>query len=127
MPNRLEAERGSLVGAVVTPALSDRQGKRRRYLMVAVVGAIPGLLGLTFATSPVLLYASAAVLGFFLVSALPVGMQYGAEITQPAAANFVHLDTSQPPDALSVGKLVHDPGGARPNRCRQARADGNSA
>ncbi|GEN81222.1 MFS transporter [Actinotalea fermentans] len=74
---------GGLVGAVVIPALSDRQGKRRRYLMVAVVGAVPGLLGLTFATSPVLLFASAAVLGFFLVSALPVGMQYGAEITHP--------------------------------------------
>lgn len=74
---------GGLVGAVVIPALSDRQGKRQRFLMVSVVGAIPGLLGLTFATSPVLLYASAALLGFFLVSALPVGMQYGAEITYP--------------------------------------------
>ena len=74
---------GGLVGAVVIPALSDRQGRRRPFLLVAVVGAIPGLLGLTFATSPVLLYASAAVLGFFLVSALPVGMQYGAEITHP--------------------------------------------
>lgn len=74
---------GGLVGAVVIPALSDRQGKRRRYLLVAVVGAIPGLVGLTFATTPVLLFGSAAVLGFFLVSALPVGMQYGAEITRP--------------------------------------------
>lgn len=74
---------GGLVGAIVIPALSDRQGRRQRYLMVAVVGAIPGLLGLTFATSPALLYASAAALGFFLVSALPVGMQYGAEITYP--------------------------------------------
>ena len=74
---------GGLVGAVVIPALSDRQHKRQRYLMVAVVGAIPGLLGLTFATSPALLYGSALVLGFFLVSALPVGMQYAAEITYP--------------------------------------------
>jgi len=74
---------GGLVGAVVIPALSDRQHRRRRYLMVAVVGAVPGLLGLTFVTSSVLLYASVLVLGFFLVSALPVGMQYGAEITYP--------------------------------------------
>ena len=43
---------GGLVGAVVIPALSDRQHRRRLYLMVAVVGAIPGLLGLTFVTSP---------------------------------------------------------------------------
>ena len=74
---------GGLIGAVVIPALSDRQHRRQRYLMVAVVGAIPGLLGLTFATAALLLYVSAFVLGFFLVSALPVGMQYSAEITYP--------------------------------------------
>ncbi len=74
---------GGLVGAVVIPLLSDRQHTRQRYLMVAVVGAIPGLLGLTFATPPALLFVSAFVLGFFLVSALPVGMQYAAEVTYP--------------------------------------------
>lgn len=74
---------GGLVGAVVLPALSDKQRKRQRYLMLAFVGAIPGLLGLTFATTPILLFGSAVVLGFFLVSAMPVGMQYAAEITYP--------------------------------------------
>ena len=74
---------GGLIGAVVIPALSDRQHRRQRYLMIAVVGAIPGLLGLTFATAPPLLFGSALVLGFFLVSAFPVGMQYAAEITHP--------------------------------------------
>jgi len=74
---------GGLVGAVVLPALSDKQRKRQRYLMIAFVGAIPGLLGLTFATSGALLFGSAALLGFFLVSAMPVGMQYAAEITYP--------------------------------------------
>jgi MFS family permease len=74
---------GGLVGAVVLPALSDKQRKRQRYLMLAFVGAIPGLLGLTFATSGVLLFGSAVVLGFFLVSAMPIGMQYAAEITYP--------------------------------------------
>jgi MFS family permease len=74
---------GGLVGAVVLPALSDKQQKRQPYLMLAFVGAIPGLLGLTFATSPILLFGSAVVLGFFLTSAMPVGMQYAAEITYP--------------------------------------------
>ncbi|WP_197024687.1 MFS transporter [Cellulomonas sp. KRMCY2] len=74
---------GGLVGVVVIPVLSDRQQRRQRYLMIAVVGAIPGLLGLTFFTAPPLLFGSALVLGFFLVSALPVGMQYAAEITYP--------------------------------------------
>ena len=74
---------GGLVGAVVLPMLSDKQQKRQRFLMIAFVGTIPGLLGLTFATSAVLLFASAVVMGFFLVSAMPVGMQYAAEITYP--------------------------------------------
>ena len=74
---------GGLVGAIVLPAMSDKQQKRQRFLMLAFVGAIPGLLGLTFATSGFLLFGSAVVLGFFLVSAMPIGMQYAAEITYP--------------------------------------------
>ena len=74
---------GGLVGAVVLPALSDKQQKRQRYLILAFVGAIPGLVGLTYATAPWLLFASAVLMGFFLVSALPIGMQYSAEITYP--------------------------------------------
>ena len=74
---------GGLIGAVLLPALSDKQGKRQRYLMIAFVGAIPGLVGLTYLNNLLLLFASAFLLGFFLVSALPVGMQYSAEITYP--------------------------------------------
>ena len=74
---------GGLVGAVVLPALSDKQRKRQPYLMLAFLGAIPGLIGLTFAQSGPLLFISAVVLGFFLISALPIGMQYAAEITYP--------------------------------------------
>ena len=64
-------------------SLSDKQGKRQPFLLLAFLGAIPGLLGLTFAASAALLYPSAVLLGFFLVSALPIGMQYSAEITYP--------------------------------------------
>ena len=74
---------GGVIGAVVLPALSDRQHVRKPYLFLAILGAIPGLIGLTFASSLPLLFASAFVMGFFLVSALPVGMQYSAEITYP--------------------------------------------
>jgi cyanate permease len=55
-----------IIGAVVLSALSDRQGKRIRFMVIAL-----------------LLYAFAAVLGFFLVAVLPIGMQYSAEITNP--------------------------------------------
>jgi MFS family permease len=74
---------GGLIGAVVLPALSDRQRRRRRFLVLAFAGAIPGLLGVTLAGSLPILLASGFVLGFFLVSALPIGFQYAAEVTRP--------------------------------------------
>ena len=74
---------GGVIGAVAIPALSDRQRKRQLYLYVALIGAIPGLIGLTFATTSTLLFASAFVMGFFLVSAMPIAMQYAAEVTHP--------------------------------------------
>ena len=54
------------------------------YLMMAVAGATLGLVGVTFATSNWLLLVSSFCFGFFLLSAGPVGFQYGAEITNPA-------------------------------------------
>ena len=74
---------GGVIGAVVIPAFSDKQQKRQRYLALAFAGAIPGLIGLTFSTTPILLFSSAFVMGFFLVSAMPVSMQYAAEVTHP--------------------------------------------
>jgi cyanate permease len=72
-----------VIGAVVLSAISDKQRKRVRFLMLALVMAIPGLLGVTFATSAWLLYPSAALLGFFVVAAMPIGMQFAAEVTYP--------------------------------------------
>jgi len=74
---------GGLLGAVIIPAISDRQRKRQKFLYIAIGGAIPGLLGVTFAPTLILLMIAAFVLGFFLVSALPIAMQYAAEITVP--------------------------------------------
>jgi MFS family permease len=72
-----------VVGAVVLSALSDRSGRRLPFMILALVAAVPGLLGIAFASSAVLLYAFAALLGFFLVAFLPIGLQYSAEIANP--------------------------------------------
>ena len=74
---------GGLLGAVVIPPISDKQRKRQRYLLIGFILTIPGLVGLTFASSYGLLLVSAFSLGFFLVSTFPVGMQYAAEVTFP--------------------------------------------
>jgi MFS family permease len=74
---------GGIIGAVVIPAVSDKQRKRQRFMFLGIALAIPGLLGLTFATSAWLLFVSAFFMGFFLVSVNPIGMQYATEVTYP--------------------------------------------
>jgi len=74
---------GGLIGAVVVSALSDWQQKRVRFLVLGLVLAVPGLLGVAFFSTPWLLYAAAFLLGFFLVPVMPIGMQYAAEVTYP--------------------------------------------
>ena len=74
---------GGICGAIILPAFSDKEHKRRKFLIISLVCAIPGLIGFTFAPSLWLLVTSAFFLGFFLVSASPITMQFGAEITQP--------------------------------------------
>ena len=75
---------GGILGAVIIPSLSDRQHKRQRFMLLGVLLAIPGLVGVTFATSLWLLLISAFFLGFFLISVAPIGLQYVAEVTYPA-------------------------------------------
>jgi MFS family permease len=74
---------GGVIGAVVMSSLSDRSGRRVPYLALSLVVAAPALLWLTFADSLLGLNAAAFLLGFFMTSALPVGLQYAAEITAP--------------------------------------------
>ena len=75
---------GGILGALVIPMLSDHYRRRIPFLVLALAGAVIGLVVITYATGYWLLLASAFVFGFFLLSAGPVGFQYGAEIAYPA-------------------------------------------
>lgn len=75
---------GGLAGALVIPALSDRYRRRVPFILLSLAGATIGLAGVTFATTYGLLLASAFAMGFFLLSAGPIGFQYGAEVANPA-------------------------------------------
>lgn len=75
---------GGIVGAVVVSLLSDRTRRRRPFILLALAGLIPGLIGMTYGSSTWLLLLSGFTFGFFLLSAGPVGFQYAAEITHPA-------------------------------------------
>jgi MFS family permease len=76
---------GGVIGALIIPMLSDKYKKRTPFIIIALFGSTLGLTGITFATSYWLMITSGMVLGFFLLSAGPVGFQYGAEITYPAS------------------------------------------
>ena len=74
---------GGILGALVLPSLSDRFRKRKPFLIAAILGATVGLIGVTYVTVYWLLLVVAFVMGFFLLSAGPIGFQYGAEVTYP--------------------------------------------
>ena len=76
---------GGILGAIIMPLLSDHYRKRIPFITIALAGSIIGIAGITFTTSYSLLLASSSILGFFLLSAGPIGFQYGAEITYPTS------------------------------------------
>jgi len=85
---------GGIVGASIIPALSDKMRKRKPFLVLAMIGIVPGLVGLAVAGNYWLLMASSFIFGFFVMAGGPVGFQYGAEICYPA------------PEATSQGLLL---------------------
>jgi MFS family permease len=75
---------GGIAGAIVIPLFSDRLRRRKPFVVLALLGLLPGLIGMTYAAGSALLYLSGFVFGFFLLSAGPIAFQYAAEITHPA-------------------------------------------
>jgi MFS family permease len=93
---------GGIIGAVLIPVLSDKLRKRKLFLVICLAGMVPGVLGLSFAgnlgldhsSTYSLLLVSSFILGFFVMSAGPVGFQYAAEVSFPA------------PESASQGMLL---------------------
>jgi len=85
---------GGIIGASILPFLSDKLRKRKLFILIATVFALPGLIGMTFTSNYGLLLVSCFVLGFFLLAGGPIAFQYTAEISYPA------------PEATSQGLLM---------------------
>jgi MFS family permease len=83
---------GGIIGAFILPILSDRYKKRKLFLVICIIGMVPALFGLAYpdhiASQPESIYRialiSSALLGFFVMSAGPIGFQYAAEVCYPA-------------------------------------------
>ena len=75
---------GGVLGAIILPAISDKQRKRKPVVVSCMILMLPGLIGLTVFTEFVPMLISAFVFGFFIMGVGPVGFQFGAEKSYPA-------------------------------------------
>jgi MFS family permease len=97
---------GGIIGAIIVPLLSDYFRKRKLFLVICIVGMVPGVAGIALApaltgghgANPEAAYTIALIssfmLGFFVMSAGPIGFQYSAEVASPA------------PESTSQGLLI---------------------
>lgn len=83
-----------VLGSGIIPLLSDKFRNRSRFILIAILCSIPGLIGITYAQGYWMLLISSCIFGFFMLSTAPVGFQYGAEIAHPA------------PEGTSTGMLM---------------------
>lgn len=74
---------GGILGALIMSTLSDKYRKRKIFIILSMTGGavLTGLL--YFIENDIARYIVSFFYGFLLVSALPVGLTFAAEITHP--------------------------------------------
>ncbi len=75
-----------MTGCIVLPLLSDRVKKRRPFIIVDSIIAVISMIILIFARGYILNLLNGILLGFFLISALPIMLTMSAEIAGPKLA-----------------------------------------
>lgn len=73
-----------VVGCVVLPSISDRIMRRKPFILLAAAAAVPTILVIGAVKSTVLIFLVGGVMGFFLLSALPVVLAFSEETTGAA-------------------------------------------
>ncbi|MFX1562065.1 MAG: MFS transporter [Promethearchaeota archaeon] len=85
---------GGIIGAVIIPTLSDKFQRRKPFVLLSLIMAAPLTFILAYHPDYTIILVSSFFLGFFLMPALPIGLQTGAEMTQPV------------PEGTSAGTLM---------------------
>jgi len=85
---------GGIVGCVIMSALSDKYKKRKMLLIISILIATISLGIITFSADPILLYLFSFLLGYGILSAGPVALEYAVDLTKPV------------PEATSSGMLM---------------------
>ncbi len=70
-----------MLGCIVIPVVSDKIRRRKPFLLLASAGGAVGVVFLMFAEGFALNLANGMMLGFFLISALPIMLTMSREIT----------------------------------------------
>jgi len=77
---------GGVIGSIVIPGISDKIMRRKPFAIIDLAVAALMLYILAVATDYILLVATGLILGFFLMSALPIGLEMSAELVGSAMA-----------------------------------------
>jgi len=77
---------GGIVGSIIIPALSDKKGRRKPFLVGDLLISAAALVIFATGGDFVFLLLGGFVLGFFLMSALPIGLQVSAELVGSSMA-----------------------------------------
>ena len=85
---------GGIVGCVIMSALSDKYKKHKMLLIISILIATISLFIITFSYDPILLYLFSFLLGYGVLSAGPVALEYAVDLTKPV------------PEASSNGMLM---------------------
>jgi MFS family permease len=85
---------GGIVGCVIMSTLSDKYKKYKILLIISIIIAATSLLIITFSYDPILLYLFSFLLGYGILSAGPVALEYAVDLTKPV------------PEASSNGMLM---------------------
>lgn len=72
---------GGVVGCIVIPVISDKIGKRKPFLIVASLVGAASITILIFESSYTINMINAVIMGFFMISALPIMLTMSTEIT----------------------------------------------
>ncbi len=85
---------GGIVGCVVMSTLSDKYKKYKMLLIISIIMATISLFIITFTSDPILLYLFSFLLGYGILSAGPIALEYAVDLTKPV------------PEASSNGMLM---------------------
>lgn len=77
---------GGIIGSIIIPGISDKIMRRKPFAILDLAVAALMIYVLAVATDYTLLLVTGFVLGFFLMSALPIGLEISAELVGSAMA-----------------------------------------